>query len=228
MSRKLFAIAILVCAGCAVAPLGFYESAFPTQKHFCLRGELDVGRTYDDIPRDSGADSSYQPNYSWPMTVIGLDYSPVPYLTLGGELTGPPLILSAWGAGVKAKAVPLAGKNMAAAVLLRAGANQSESDAWESHYSYNTQYLVGGGIVSFGNPSISVGAGPKLVLGHVNISSDNAFYGNVVDYGGFFNLVMNYKFIGLAVEVSALSIDRPNASTRSLKPYGGGTLKLIF
>jgi len=227
MSRKLFAIAIMVCAGCAIAPLGFYESAFPSQKHFCLRGGIDVGRAYDDIPYDSGT-GSYETNYSWPMAIIGIDYSPVPYLTLGGELTGPPLILGAWGVGAKAKAVPLAGKNLAAAVLLRVGTNQSESDVWGSHHSYNTQYLVGGGMISLGNPTISVGAGPKLVLSHVNISGDNAFYGNVVDYGGFFNLVLNYGFIGLAAEVSALSIDRPNAGTRSLQPYGGGTLKLMF
>lgn len=230
MSRKIIVAVVVICAGCALAPLGFYESAFPAQKHFSLRGGIDVGRSYDDIPNDSGT-GSYEPSYHWPMTLIGIDYSPVSYLTLGGEITGPPLIPSAWGAGLKAKAVPIAGENTAAALLLRVGTNQSEeSDSWGGHRSYSTQYLVAGGIVSIGSPVISFGVGPKVALSHVNIniSGDNSFNGNVVDYGGFLNLVLNYGFFGLAAEASALSVDRPNAGTRSFQPYGGGMLKIMF
>ncbi len=222
MSRKIVIAVALVCAGCAIAPIGFYESAFPAQKRFSLRGGIDVGRSYDDIPRDSGT-GSYEPNYQWPMTLLGLDYSPLPYLTIGGEFTG------FVGAGLRAKAVPLASENMAAALLLRVGANQSEeSDSWGGHRVYNTQYMVGGGIVSIGSPFISFGVGPKVALSHVNMSGDNSFSGNVLDYGGFFNLVLNYGFFGLAAEVSALSVARPNAGMRSFQPYGGGMLKIMF
>jgi len=191
-----------------------------------------LGRTYDQIPWDTAESQSDPIAYFFPEVLFGLDYSPVPYLTLGGELMVPPILVGAWGAGVKVKAVPLTGENMAAALLLKAGANlvtvESEDDFWGPDASYNTQYLVGGGIVSFGNPTISAGVGPKLVFSHVDITGDNTFHGNVIDYGGFLNLIMNYNFIGLSGELSMLSIDRPNAGTRSLLPYTGITLKLMF
>jgi hypothetical protein len=230
MSRKPFVIAIMICAGCAVAPVGFYESAFPAEKRICLSGGLDLGRSYDMIPWDTTearpADAD-QVVYFSPVALLGLDYSPVPYLTLGGELLALP-----GGAGLKAKAVPLSGDNAAAAVLLRAGAARAEeSDSWGGTTTYDTQYLVGAGILSFGNPALSVGVGPKLVYSHVNIkrsSSGGDFRGNVMDYGGFLNGVLNYKFIGLSAELSLLSIDRPKAGARSLKPYYGGALRVRF
>ncbi|MGB9590522.1 MAG: hypothetical protein ACPL68_06510 [Candidatus Hydrothermia bacterium] len=229
MSERILIISVLFCAGCAVAPLGFYESAFPSQKHMALRGGIDVARAYDEIPSDSGR--GYEtPSFLSSVSIVGIDYSPFPYLSLGGELTGPPLFFGAWGAGIRTKAVPLAGDNIAAAVLLRGGVNSAkeEADAWGPAVSYNTQYLVGGGIVSLGSPTISFGVGPKVVLSHVNISGAGEFSGNVMDYGGFFNLVLNYGILGLAAEVSALSIDRPYAGKRSLRPYGGAMLKLMF
>jgi len=211
-------------AGCAVAPLGFYESAFGSTSRIGFSAGGDIGRRYDYIPDDT-AGILESDCYSNPLALLGIDFSPIPPLTLGVEAYGP---LGAIGGDLKAKATMVGNQNMAMALIAKAGANSAEGDSWGTHYSYNTQHLLVGGIASVGSPQMSVGFGPKLAFAHANISGGNSWYGNVVDYGGFVNGVLNLGLLGLAGEFSLLSVDRPEADKRALMPYGGARMSFRF
>ncbi|MEO0145579.1 MAG: hypothetical protein ABIM19_01950 [candidate division WOR-3 bacterium] len=228
MSRLIFLVGAAVFSGCAVAPLGFYESAFPSRKTLAFRSGLEFTRGYDeiveDIPQDTLSGYPTNPSYTVPITLIGADFSPVPFLSFGAEGVG--LV----GLGLRSKGVLFSGDNAAAALILKAGYNShEESDSWGGHEKGETTYLVGGGMVSLGNPFASFGVGPKVVFSRVDITQWNkAYSGNVLDYGGFINLVLNYGFVGVSAEGTLLALDRPLAKTRTLKPYGGLTMRIMF
>ncbi len=226
-ARLVMSVGLLLSLSCAVAPINFYQSGFAPEKSWQIDLSAEGGRSYDEIVNDTSSKLSASDYTAW-MSTGGFWYSPVNRMSFGLQMES--ALLGALGGSLRAKGVLFQTENAAAALLLRAGASSAEADVWDEHYSYDTQTLTAGSVLSFGNPKLNLGFGPKLVVGHLNINSDSSgsFRGNVFDYGGFLNGVAVWRCVKLSGEATLLYIDRPLAGSGALIPYVGAQAAVIF
>lgn len=243
----------LLLTGCATAPVGFYESAFPTEMPMSMGLTSDLGRRYLGIPYDTTGRGGTPHGF---LILPSASLSPVSWLTVSADFT------SAFTARmIRIKPTVFATDGMAAALVFSGGRVKGEGDdSWSpmpwgiwDDYGDTTRYeitnLCGGAIFSFCpqgwytsqvQPRIILNIGPKLFFAnmdyyrvvHTEDPKDSIltyqFSGNVWDPGGFMGTSVEWGHGEWDLEFSVLSVERPLLGKRTWTPYAGGKLRLKF
>lgn len=232
MRGALIAALLLAQAGCVVATTSHFEHAFPERRQWGINWGLgEAARRYDDAWGDEGE------LVVGPLASVGVSYSPRPNLKFGVESIGS-------GFAGKAKVVVGEASPWAGAVVGRFGfLAGDDSDPWDNTVTWKASgaYADGSMVLSWGTPRPAPGesdrgkilftasGGPRAslaVLSYHNLNSGRTWDGNVVDVGGFACLTLERAWFRGSAEISVMSLDRPTAGRRTLRPLGG--LQLAF
>jgi hypothetical protein len=246
---KLAALAIALAQGCITAPVGFYETAFPSNTRFYAGMAGEEGRNYEDIPDDTGKFSYAEPSEI--VSLIWLSYSPVPKLSVGLERTNS----GDMQGGMRAKLSLLNNNKVAVAAVCRGGLSWGSYGGmvWPVLLSYcedTTIYrlynLSAAGILSYSllgdwkrgvgrfPVRLSLNAGPKALLARLDytrikesyyedtVYSDTCrFLGNIHDYGWFLGANAEISIFTIAWEMTFLSAESPLRRERAWARFWG-------
>jgi len=260
---SLLVFGLMLASGCITAPVGFYETAFPSDKRWSAGVSYEWARNYGGIPYDTAEwwkreEPREMANLAW------ICVSPVPKISLGIEA---PYLMPEGHiyAGTRAKAVLLNNDVMAAAIVCRGGGGLGEeTDGWVPYGEstpdttrYKLFTLGGAGILSYNllslsgketstaTPRLVLSAGPKTIFTYLDyrravyyigdtdtVQDIHRFQGYVNDFGWFGGIRGEVRafqsFLGIALEMSYLSVESPLISERKWTRFWGGSIVIRF
>jgi len=217
-------------SGCVATVATQHEDAFPEHK----RGSIGVGtgeaaRSYEDAWRGDGD------LVIGPLSTLSGSYAPIPEVKVG-------VVMNGTGVGATGKVVLTHADQWAAALVETIGfVAGDDNDPFTDTHTWEASGLHTNtsAVLSFGNHRpphpgrkdilATVSGGPRAMITRLHyqrVDGSNQWRGTVVDYGLFVGASLERWFFRGTAELVLLSVDRPAAGTRELRPFGG--VKLHF
>jgi hypothetical protein len=230
MRRNLLPVALLALSGCATAPVGFYESAFPSNHRFSVGYTLEGARYYNSSTHDP-----YTPDR--PVIILGISsvsFSPVPSLTMSPEFYG--FGKDFWGGMIKLKKTLSHNDDLATALIIGGGggyaADDEPLDPWGGSTEYYRTGTVEGGFIwskcfrekDIDSESFVMNMGPKIIYTYLDYNN-GAMKDGMLDYGGFWGCSLGEGNLVASIEGSLMLAERATIPQRVLLFTGGAKLR---